>query len=108
MKVFPENYYYLPQTETDALKVLEMKYIVAFQELFVNSNTSILEEKYRSILTSSPTLNNHMKDKIGNENDMKYWTKLEEIARNQFLNHFLHTKLRKSRINNKNQVESEI
>lgn len=103
-----KNIEFLIQASPSLKSILEMKYIVAFQELFVNSNTSILEEKYRSILTSSPTLNNHMKDKIGNENDMKYWTKLEEIARNQFLNHFLHTKLRKSRINNKNQIESEI
>ena len=36
MKVFPENYYYLPQTETDALKVLEMKYIDYIENLLEN------------------------------------------------------------------------
>ena len=50
---------------------------------------------------NSPTLNRTVQEKIDSHEEDQYWEKLNDIAKCQFLNHFLNTKIRKPRINRK-------
>ena len=96
-----KNIEFLSNENPSIKAVLEMKYIDAYQKLFVNADIQCIEEKYHSILTMSPTLNTIVQDKLDSHEEDKYWKKLKEVAQCQFLNHFLNTKIRKPRINRK-------
>ena len=91
---------YLMESNSYLNDLLNMKYYQCFNELFLNSNENAVDQRFRLILQKAPTLQKFV------DEDICYRNKVCDVAKNNFLQYFQNSKLRKPKRRLTNSLRS--
>ena len=83
---------FLMQSNSYLNDLFNMKYHECFNALYVNSNENAVDQRFRYVLSTAPTLQKFVNDI---KEDLSYRNEVYNVAKHKFLQHFQDSKLRK-------------